>query len=74
MKVPDPKTVVEIKKLSKEARGEVIHTLFNGLCTIRLQTELGLTKKTPPEEILEQFDKMAEWFRTEFKLLGFIGD
>ena len=72
MKAPDPRTVAEIKRLSKEAKGEVIHTLFNGLCTIRLQTELGLMKKTPPKEMLEYIDKMADWFRTEFKQLGFI--
>lgn len=73
MKVPDPKIVAEIKRLSKDARGEVIHTLFNGLCTIRLQLELDLDKKASKKEILEHVNKTVdEWFRSEFKLLGFI--
>lgn len=73
MKVPNPEIVAEVKGLSKEARGEVIHTLFNGLCAMRLQLELDLNKQVPRTETLAHVDKTTdEWFRLRFKELGFI--
>ena len=73
MKSFDPQIVAEIKGLSKEARGEVIHTLFNGLCAIRMQLELDLNKQAPEKEMLTHVDKTTdEWFRLKFEKLGFI--
>ena len=72
MKTPDPKTIAEIKGLSKKTKGEVVHTLFNGLCSVRIQLELDLQKQLSPEEIFKHFDNMADWFRAEFKQFGFM--
>lgn len=74
MKTPDPKIVAEIKGLSKDAKDEVIHMFFNGFCSVRLQLELDLDKGASKKVTLEHIDKTGDWFRGEWKQLGFIDE